>query len=457
MVARPWFMEPNQALFWHGAAMSFLQSGTMPIFDKRVKHTDTDEGTTYRLNPDGTLNNSSGPIQVILVNGPISKYDFCGSPGTQTLTQLLAGSNADNSVYSILLLIDSPGGAVDGTENFANAVKSSTKPVVTFVDGMMASAAYWIGSSASYVISDGSNNGYNATIGSIGTMATVRDFAKHLEKEGIVEHRVFADKSNEKWGDYFKVIKGDYGDLKESLNGLNETFLSAVQANRSGKLKLNVENVLSGKTYTATQALEFGLIDQVGSFMDAVAKAAELGQSHNKTSTKKSISMEKNTIALGTIAKYANAEGETLPAVEGGYLLTEAQVQSLAASFIAAETAATTDATALTTLQSAHDQLQSQLTEATSKLATTQTDLATATTALTTANATIEQMKQDDKGFQGAVGQFFSQSAANSDKPPVHGIDADTQAMVDNLPHNKKADALNIVPAAATTTSPETK
>ncbi len=81
----------------------------------------------------------------------------------------MAASNPN--IAAIVLQIDSPGGEVSGTQQLADVIKSVQKPVVAFVDGMMASAALWIGSAADEIIASTPQD----IIGSIGTMMSFGD------------------------------------------------------------------------------------------------------------------------------------------------------------------------------------------------------------------------------------------------------------------------------------------
>jgi protease-4 len=234
----------------------------------------------YRVNPKGEID-GTGEIQVISLIGPIGKYAFCGSPGSQSIQQAFRAANMDNSVSAILGVFDSPGGQVDGTEAAADEIKNSSKPTVALVDSMMCSAAYWMGSAFDEIIVDPANKGFNAVIGSIGTMCMWDDNSKQLEQQGIKRHVVYADASTDKNKTFQDANDGDYTDLKKVLNGLNGTFLSAVKNNRSGKLNSS-ENVLTGKTYNGKEAIKYGLADRFGNFQQAVSRAYFLSKNNIK-------------------------------------------------------------------------------------------------------------------------------------------------------------------------------
>src|SRR4051812_49200179 len=80
-----------------------------------------------------------------LIFGAVMKYDYCGAAGTQSMMRALEQANDNPSISAIILQIDSPGGAVDGTQQFADAIKNSKKPVVAYINGTMCSAAMWLG------------------------------------------------------------------------------------------------------------------------------------------------------------------------------------------------------------------------------------------------------------------------------------------------------------------------
>lgn len=314
-------MEPAQAAHWANVASSFIRTGSLPVADKRKYYTDrADFGYLFRVDGKGNVN-QEGPVQVIRLDSPIAKYDYCGAPGSQTLQQLIAAADADSTVSSILLWIDSPGGQADGVEALSNTIRSAKKPVIAYTDGMMASASYWIGSAAKEIIASGDNGGWNNTIGSIGTMVMFKDDSAKLEKEGVKVHTIFATESKDKWGDYREMQSGNYTKIIEVLDGYNTSFLNAVKQNRAGKLDLEAENVLTGKTYNAKKALKFGLIDRIGNFQQAVTRCMHYSKQQSLLNT--------NTMAFENTIKASGSEA--FEVVEGGFLMTEDQLNGIEA------------------------------------------------------------------------------------------------------------------------------
>lgn len=221
-------------------------------------------------------------VAIIPVSGPLMKADFCGYFGTNTLRQLSIMASKTDSIQTILYLIDSPGGTVDGTQAFADAIRSSDKRTIALVDGMMCSAAYWIGSAAKEVYATSSTD----IIGSIGTMCTFYDNSKAMEARGIVLREYYATASKDKNRATKEALEGDGKKLvQEMLDPMNNVFLSAVRESRGDKIAHSEEQVLTGKTFTSERATSLGLIDGIKTIEEAMVYAINGSASKNKTTT----------------------------------------------------------------------------------------------------------------------------------------------------------------------------
>lgn len=257
-----------------------------------------------------------GSVAVISISGPIMKEDNCGDPGTKTYEQLLKQAESNPNIAGVVLCIDSPGGTVSGTQSLSNLIKNFSKPVVTLAEDLMASAAYWIGSSAKYVMA---NTG-TTRVGSIGTMLSFADMQPVWEKAGVKFHEIYATGSSAKNKDFAEARKGNYeGIIKNTLDPLNNEFTGSVKNNR-GTL-LNHDKTLNGQVYVASDALKYGLIDGIGNLNDAVAKVHELSASTIQENLTEKNQMKKITLlathaALLAICGATIAAGETSVDVE---------------------------------------------------------------------------------------------------------------------------------------------
>jgi protease-4 len=214
----------------------------------------------------------SDSVAVIPIRSEILKYDQpCGPRGTQSLLNDVKAADQNPNVSSIVLVVDSPGGQVAGTDLLAEAIKNSATPVVAFIDGLAASAAYWIISGADKIIASSDLD----RIGSIGTMLMAEDLRPALEQLGVKFHEVYATLSVDKNSDVNQVLDGKYDQYRERvLDIINAKFLSTVKDYRPNL----DESTLTGKIFFASQAIELGLIDQIGSLEQAIEVAVSLAE-----------------------------------------------------------------------------------------------------------------------------------------------------------------------------------
>ena len=327
-------------------------------------------------------NANGGSVAIISISGPMMKDDYCGDPGTKTYGRLINSAIANPNISAIILQIDSPGGTVAGTQDLANIVRLSAKPIVTLAEDLMASASYWVGMSADYVMA---NTG-TTQIGSIGTMTSFADMQPYWEKMGIKFHNINASASTDKNEGYMQARQGNYAKYRdEILNPLNEQFMSSVKERRGDKLDIKTENVLSGKVYVAPDALKFGLIDAIGNLNDAIDKAFELAdnsaqsQNQNNQNNMKKITILASQVMLLALCGASVAEGK--PSVEVD--LTDDLAVKLEEKLLAGQKANTDLATANEKITS----LEASAKTAGEKISTLETSLVSKQTELDTLKA----------------------------------------------------------------------
>jgi protease-4 len=225
----------------------------------------------------GSANTSGSKVAVIPVQGTVQKRGGYCSLGTKDLVAHLQAANRDPEISAIVLDIDSPGGQVDGTEEFAQAVALSGKPVVAYIDGLGASAAYWIASQASYIFINSASTGYAGSLGVLCMSINQSDF---LAKQGLKVEILRSSRATDKArvNGVEEMDESVRAAVQADLDQTGETFISAVEKGRAGKLSTK-EDVFTGKVYRGSDALKYGLVDKVGSLQDAVNHAASLAQS----------------------------------------------------------------------------------------------------------------------------------------------------------------------------------
>lgn len=229
----------------------------------------------HAKDPDGSI------IPMTRITGTIQKVGMCG-PGTRAWGEKLQLNDSKPNVKGHLLYIDSPGGAVDGTPEFGSVIAGLQKPVVSYVDGMAASAAYWIASQSKYIIANVNNI---TEVGSIGTLCMLMNQGEWLKKEGIKVEIMRAERSKDKarlnsfedWPEEEMKARQDY------LNEINELFIASVNRGRGPRLQAGAEDIFTGKMYKKEKALELGMIDKIGTLADAIAAVRNIALNQKTT------------------------------------------------------------------------------------------------------------------------------------------------------------------------------
>lgn len=224
-------------------------------------------GTLVKLKPQEAAReayqNVNG-VAVIAVDGVIAKkanlfMDVSGGTSTQLLGDAVRQAVADPYVTAILLNIDSPGGAVDGTQEVARQIFAArgTKPIVAYTDGMMASAAYWIGAAADQVYVSGDTT----EVGSIGVVATHVDYSKLEEARGIKTTEIVAGKFKRVASGYAPLSDMGRATIQEQVDHIYSVFVQDVATFRGVTPETVLKDMADGRIFLGRQAVTQGLVD----------------------------------------------------------------------------------------------------------------------------------------------------------------------------------------------------
>jgi len=204
---------------------------------------------------------------VFNITGPIVKYTDWYYIGTQTMMRWLAYLDNDPAISGIVFNIDSGGGMVSGTAEFADFIKNMKKPTVSWTNDYQCSAAEWIASGCDYKMA----GPHASDIGSIGTLLGFQDFSALFEKYGAKIYEVYSPESTEKNKDFRELLKGNNAPMEAELSKITQKFIKTIQDNYNGAIQ-DDGFVFKGKTYDAEEALKVGLIQEIGSLEEAMSK-----------------------------------------------------------------------------------------------------------------------------------------------------------------------------------------
>lgn len=218
----------------------------------------------------------AGSTAIIPVHGTMLKYGTYCNYGTVEYAELIREAADFPNISSVLLDIDSGGGAVDGIAPLVDAIlyaRGKGKAVVAHAD-LCASAAYYVASYCNEIIAA---NCISSEFGSIGVMMSFPDYAKYYEAAGIKVHTIYSNLSDYKNAPFEAAKKGDYATIRdEELDPLARDFQANVKKNRGNCLKLETEGLLRGRMFYAESAQQVGLIDGIGTQDYAVQRCREI-------------------------------------------------------------------------------------------------------------------------------------------------------------------------------------
>lgn len=288
-----WYLEYGFASRMHNIIMPRLQQGLEPLpsqffaaANNRVTPNSSPHEPKYKsfYDEDGDYDRDAqelyymkkaggGETAVIKLSDTMSRYGFCGNGGNEKLIRILQKAEADSQVKTIVLDVDSPGGTVDSTQELADAYKSLSKPKVTFVRSMMASAALLVGVGGDEVVM---NSEITTAVGSIGVLRYHVNAAAMFEKQGIVPKIYRATKSVDKAriNELEELTDELKAEIMQSLDEAQKMFEGYVKRGRVGKL--TSEEIFTGKMYKRKDALNLGLADRVGGLADAIALSRKI-------------------------------------------------------------------------------------------------------------------------------------------------------------------------------------
>lgn len=177
----------------------------------------------------------------------------------------------DESVKSILLRVDSPGGSVVASDLILHALEEADKPVVVLMGQTAASGGYYISAKADWIFANPST-----LTGSIGVTSQFINSEELLDKLGV-EVQIIKSGPSKDFGSPFREMSPEERQYWESL--IDEVYEGFVQIVVDGRdlTEEEVRDLADGRVFTGLQALELGLVDQLGYEQEAIDKAAELG------------------------------------------------------------------------------------------------------------------------------------------------------------------------------------
>jgi protease IV len=222
---------------------------------------------------------SRDKIAVIYASGDIGMA-MMGSEGIdgEKLSREIRKVRQDSSFKAIVLRIDSPGGSAYHSEVIWREIKlaADTKPVVVSMGNVAASGGYYIACAADKIVAQP-----NTITGSIGVFGTIPNASELMNKKlGITTDVVKTNKHSDMPSFTRKMTDFERDLMQENVENIYDVFLDRVADGRN-MTKEAIDEIGQGRVWTGENALEIGLVDELGGLQRAIEIAAELSGLEN--------------------------------------------------------------------------------------------------------------------------------------------------------------------------------
>ena len=254
LITSPWAILPDQLREIQAIYAAHLRGDKIDIdaIEARLGRPLANEQQAYQIR--------QGGVAVLALDGVMAPkmnliMRVSGGVSTQMANQQVESAIADPRITALVLAIDSGGGSVFGTPEFGATVRelSAIKPIVTVSEAMLASAAYWVGSSANAVYISGPT----VQVGSIG-VCTSHKFdpqAKNTTTE------IAAGKYKRMASPNAPLSEEGLAYMQGHVDHLYSVFVDVVAANRGTSTDAVLEHMADGRVFIGQQAIDRGLVD----------------------------------------------------------------------------------------------------------------------------------------------------------------------------------------------------
>jgi protease-4 len=212
-------------------------------------------------------------VEGVILSGspPASPFDSGGGAYSDKIVEYLEQAQQDASVKAIVLRVNSPGGSVVASDEIYQQMLKMEKPIVVSMGELAASGGYYISAPADVIMAN------PATLtGSIGVITQMTNVEELMEKVGV-EVVVIKSGIHKDEGSPFREMTEEEKAIWQAI--IDETYgqFVAIVAEGRDLPEEKVREIADGRVYTGKQAMQLGLVDELGNLPEAIDRAAELG------------------------------------------------------------------------------------------------------------------------------------------------------------------------------------
>jgi len=218
---------------------------------------------------------SSNKIAVIYALGEIryGKGDE-NYVGQEKIIESLKKVRKDKNVKAIVLRVNSPGGSALASDLIWRELEltKKEKPLVVSMGNLAASGGYYIACNADKIFAEPTT-----ITGSIGVFGMIPNMSKLADRIGINSEQVGTNKQSFGYSPFEPMSSNFHDFVKEGIEDVYSTFVDRVSKGRNMSIE-QVDSIGQGRVWTGVEALQNGLIDELGSLENAIDEAAELAE-----------------------------------------------------------------------------------------------------------------------------------------------------------------------------------
>jgi signal peptide peptidase SppA len=302
----PWAIVPNrleeiQAIY---AARVRGDELDIPAIEARIGRPLANESEPYEVRNGTALI----PLRGVLGQRMNLMANMSGGTSTELFARDVRAAAADPAVKSILILADTPGGTVAGTQAAAAAVRAvrGVKPIATLIQGMMASAGAWIGTAADLVVLDSGTS----QAGSIGVVATHVDVSQREQAMGIKTTEIVAGKFKRAASQYGPLTETGQAVIQDQVDYLYSQFVEDIAANRGTSQADVLERMADGRMFIGQQAVDAGLADRIASMEEIISLLNSSASPVGRSVSSAILSMDSPQTPIEQAQEWASANPE---------------------------------------------------------------------------------------------------------------------------------------------------
>jgi protease-4 len=236
--------------------------------DARRLHAMTDDRAEVERERMPAYGGGRRQVGVIRASGVVVRESdgFEGYLDATQLAEEIEEMDEDPSVSSILLVLDTPGGMVNGTPEAASRIAAIDKPVTVWTPGLLCSAGYWLAASADMILAAPS-----ASVGSIGAYVVTADLTAMYERMGVKLDVIASGPLKGAGAGGTPLTPGQRAFIQSRIDRIGETFADFVLTYRP----MIEPEAMNGCDVMGTDAVDLGLVDGLALTEDEAIETAE--------------------------------------------------------------------------------------------------------------------------------------------------------------------------------------